>query len=115
MKLRSKSGYTTFFIQDKQTGERFQVNLEGYIEDWQVDDMDGKPYMIWEFAQFLKEEFALMGSDVGVYVDAVASLHGRQYQPIIEPDIDLTEVSKPWFGHADWIVPLYVPLSAQRE
>lgn len=115
MKLRSISGYTLFFVQDKQTGERFRVNTLGYIEEWQLDDMDGKPYMIWEFAQFLKEEFALMGSDVGVYVEAIASLNGREYQPIIEPEVGLTEVSKPWFGHADWIVPLYVPLSAQRE
>ncbi len=114
MKLRSKSGYTTFFIEDKQTGERFEVNAEGYIDDWQIDDMDGKPYMIWEFAQYLKEDFALMGADVRVYVDAVASLNGREYQQIVDPNVDLGDVPRPWFGHADWIVPLYVPLSSQR-
>ena len=114
MKLRSKSGYTTFYIEDKQSNERFSVNIEGFLQDWQIDDMAGKPYMIWEFAQHLKDEFALMGSDVRVYADAHASLNGRKYQQIIDPETDLTNVPKPWFGYADWIIPLHTPLSAQR-
>ena len=76
--------------------------------------MAGKPYMIWEFAQHLKKEHALMGLDVGVYVSAYASLNGRQYQEFIDPEVDLTEVPRPTWGHASWIRPLTVPLSEQR-
>ncbi|MHA7100691.1 HTTM domain-containing protein [Roseivirga pacifica] len=114
MKLRSKSGATQFFVRNNANGELITVNLDGYIEPWQINDMDGKPYMIWNFAQFLKEEYKLMGADVGVFVEAHASLNGRQYQRIIDRNVDLTTVSLPLFTYADWIIPLEVELEQQR-
>lgn len=114
MKLRSKSGTTIFYVRNKANGETIQVNTEGYIEGWQEEKMDGKPNMIWQFARYLKEEHALMGLDVGVYVSAYASLNGRQYQEIINPETDLTEVPRPVFGAAPWVIPLTVPLADQR-
>lgn len=114
MKLRGKSGVTRFYVQDQNSGERIQVRTDGFIEEWQANKMDGKPYMIWEFAQHIKDEFRMMGSNVEVYVDAWASLNGRAYQQLIEPNFDITEVPKPWFGNADWVLPLEIPLENQR-
>lgn len=110
MKLRSKSGQTTFFLENKANGERIVPDLAGYLQEWQADDMHGKPYMIWHFAQFLKEEYALMGVDVAVYAEAPASLNGREPQYIIDPNTDLTSVSFPWWGWANWYVDLETPL-----
>ncbi len=114
MKLRSKRGYTDFFVKNKANGETIEVDLEGYLQDWQIDDMEGKPYMIWEFADYLKDQYAEAGIDVEVYVDAVASLNGRKYQHIIDPNVDLAAQPKPYFGYASWIMPLTTPLSEQR-
>jgi len=114
MKLRGKSGITRFYVEDENTAERIQVPLEDFIEEWQANKMDSKPYMIWELAQHIKDEFRIMGSNVGVYVDAWASLNGRAYQQLIEPNFDITQVPKPWFGNADWILPLTIPLENQR-
>ena len=114
MKLRGKSGVTRFYAQDADTNERFQVDVDGFVEEWQANKMDGKPYMIWEFAQHLKDEFRIMGSNVEIYVDAWASLNGRAYQQLIAPNFDITQVPKPWFGKADWIFPLNTPLENQR-
>ncbi|PWL29271.1 HTTM domain-containing protein [uncultured Roseivirga sp.] len=110
MKLRSKDGQTTFILENKENSERIFVDLDGYLKDWQIDDMNGMPYMIWEFAQFLKEEYALMGVDVAVYAEALATLNDREPQYIIDPNVDLTSVSRPWFGWADWYEPLESPL-----
>lgn len=115
MKLRSKKGYTTFFVKDKADGVITEVDLYEYLEDWQIEDMDGKPYMIWEFADFLKKEYAEMNEDVEVFVDALASLNGREYQHIVDPNVDLTSFPKPNFGYASWIIPLTTDLSEQRE
>lgn len=115
MKLRSKRGYTDFIVKDKATGQSTVIDLTGYLQDWQIDDMDGKPYMIWEFADYLKKEYEVMGMDVEVYVDAIASLNGRKYQHIIDPNIDLAAQPKPNFGFASWIVPLTTPLSNQMD
>lgn len=114
MKLRGKSGRTTFYVRNKANGETIAINSQGYLTEWQEDKMEGKPYMIWIFAQYLKEEHTLMGLDIEVYVSAYASLNGREYQEIIDPEIDLTSVPKPVFGYAPWIRPLTVPLEDQR-
>lgn len=110
MKLRSKDGQTTFILENKENGERIFVDLDGYLQDWQIDDMNGMPYMIWEFAQFLKKEYTRMGVDVSVYAEAIATLNDREPQYIIDPNVDLTSVSRPWFGWADWYEPLNSPL-----
>lgn len=110
MKLRSKDGETTFMLENKANKERIFVDLEGYLQRWQIDDMHGMPYMIWEFAQFLKEEYALMGVDVAVFAEATASLNGREPQYIIDPNVDLTSVGRPWWGHAWWYEDMETPL-----
>lgn len=114
MKLRSKSGTTRFTVKNKATGESLRVDLDGYLQGWQENKMDGNPPMIWKFAQFLKKEYLQMGIEVEVYADARASLNGREFQPIIDPAVDLAVQRKPFFGHSDWILPLTVPLENQR-
>jgi hypothetical protein len=114
MKLRSKSGNTHFLVRNKATGEVLEIDTERYIDDWQEDSMDGNPGMIWQLAQHIKEEHFIMGLDVEVYAEARASLNGRQYQTLIDPNVDLGNVKRPYFGHAPWILPLTVPLEDQR-
>lgn len=114
MKLRSKDGRTDFMVKSKATDELIEVNIGGYLQDWQERKMDGNPQMIWKFAKFLKEEYGRMGVDVEVYAQALASLNGRAYQYIIDPNVDLAAQKKPFFGHAEWILPLEVPLKNQR-
>ncbi len=114
MKLRSKDGRTEFMVKNKATDELIEVNIEGYLQDWQERKMDGNPQMIWKFAKFLKEEYGRMGVDVEVYAQALASLNGRAYQYIIDPNVDLAAQEKPFFGNSKWILPLEVPLENQR-
>ena len=52
--------------------------------------------------------------DVEVRARIIASLNGREPQPLIDPNVDLTEVPYPRLGHADWILPLEVPLRASN-
>lgn len=44
--------------------------------------------------------------DVEVRAVIFASLNGREFQVFIDPNVDLSKVPYPWFGHADWILPL---------
>ena len=54
-----------------------------------------------------------------MYVEAFASLNGRDDQLFLDPDFDLTSQAYPWWGHAEWILPLdepvlrYVPRPAE--
>jgi vitamin K-dependent gamma-carboxylase len=114
MKLRSKSGRTLFLVRNKQTGEVIEIEPDRYIEDWQEDSMDGNPGMIWLLAQHIKSEHNKMGIEVEVYAEAKASLNGRKYQNLIDPNVDLTKVKRSYFGHSEWILPLTVSLEDQR-
>ena len=51
--------------------------------------------------------------DVAIYAEALADLNGRQPQYIIDANIDLTSVPRPWWGWADWFVPLETPLDSK--
>ena len=114
MKLRSKSGNTLFFVRNKQTGEVLEIDPDRYIEDWQEDAMDGNPGMIWQLARHIKSEHTKMGIDVEVKVKARASLNGRKYQNLIDPNVDLATAKRSYFGHSEWILPLTIPLEDQR-
>jgi hypothetical protein len=113
MKLRSKSGDVRFSVVDRTDGSSRIVDPRDYLEDWQYDEMSGSPQMIRLFARHLAAEIAKNGSPaVEVRAAANISLNGRQPQPLIDPDIDLSR--EPFsFGPALWILPLTEPLRRQ--
>lgn len=105
MKLRSKDAYAYFtVVTDK--GEEIPVENRDFLTARQEKKMSARPEMIRQFAHHLDEEFAAMGyGDVQVYVDATASLNGREFALLIDPDRDLSGVDFS-LRKADWILPL---------
>ena len=78
--------------------------------------MTSRPQMIVQFAHYLEDRWQDDGyEDVQVRALVVASLNGREYQPLIDPQVDLTKISYPWIGPADWITELKIPLSQTRN
>ena len=73
--------------------------------------MTSRPYMMVQFAHYLEDRMRDEGyKDVEVRARIFASLNGRERQQLVDPQVDLTKVPYPWFGHADWIIQLEVPL-----
>ena len=111
MKLRDKESVGFFLLTDSATGEEWIVDPIDYLTPKQRRKMTSRPDLIVQFARFLEEQKQLEGyNEIEVRARIIASLNGREFQPIIDPKIDLTEVDYPWLGHAEWIVPLIVPL-----
>ncbi len=107
MKLRSKRGKGHFVLRDKNTGIQFKVNSANYLTSRQQRKMITKPYLIWQFAQKIKAKFdAEKESDFEVFAFIQARLNGRDFQPIIDPNVDLASVERPVFKHSNWILPL---------
>ncbi len=105
MKLRDKDSDSTFIV--TADGETFRLNNWDYLTDRQVGKMSSRPHMMVQYAHYLEDEFRAQGyQDVEVRADVWASLNGREIQRLIDPDFDLTTESYPWFGHAEWILPL---------
>jgi hypothetical protein len=51
-----------------------------------------------------------LGGDLQVRAEVEASLNGREPAPLIDSEVDLTEVRLTPFRSADWIEPLDEPL-----
>lgn len=105
MMLRSKYGYAKYIVKDKATGEKTSIKLDDYLTKKQQNGACTKPDVIWQFSQYLKEEFKAKGKDVGVYVNCRVSVNNKPLQRLINPDIDLANV--PWqpLKHNNWILP----------
>jgi len=110
MKLRDKDGQIRFTVVDEATGRREVLDGTRLAEELNAAQLRGvscKPMMTAQYARHLRGIYVEKGfTNPAVYVDALVSLNGRPYQPIVDPAVDLSTAVTPWFRPADWIVPL---------
>jgi vitamin K-dependent gamma-carboxylase len=112
MKLRDKAADARFFASDPTTGRTQEIDPLAYLTDWQYDEMASRPDMIVQFAHHVERDLreAPGARDPAITVEADVSLNGREYQPMIDPEADLSEVRMSPFMTADFIEPLTEPL-----
>ena len=108
MMLVLKSSETTFWLTDPDNpGPPVEVNTKDYLTEKQESSMLARPEMILQFAHYIEQRSIAEGKgDVDVRAEVLVSLNGLPRSRLIDPEVDLTEQKWPWFGHADWILPL---------
>ena len=106
MMLRIKSGQTSYWVQNKDSGKRTPIDLNKYLSTKQKRSASTKPDIMWQFAQRLKQDFKNKGQDVAVYINCKVSVNGKPYKTLINPDIDIANVEWDVFNHSNWILPL---------
>jgi vitamin K-dependent gamma-carboxylase len=104
MMLRTKSGSVTFHVVDGD--HTFQVDPADHLNEKQTLRLPGHPERLARFAQHLSD----LHDGAEVYAETSVALNGREPAPIVDPNVDLSQVQVPWWGAADWILPLEVPL-----
>ncbi|AXT21302.1 HTTM domain-containing protein [Flavobacteriaceae bacterium AU392] len=104
MMLRGKNGYASYKVVDKNTNNVILIKLDDYLTRKQKHIASTKPDVIWQFSQRLKQEFALKGVDVAVYVNCRVRVNGKKFKQLIDPAVDLTSVKWNIFKHSDWIL-----------
>ncbi len=109
MMLRSKAGYLTFKIVDKETGKEWKVDPKAYLSPKQAGMIAVKPDVIWQFAQRLKRDYKEKGKDVSVFAIGKISVNGKPYQTLIDPKADLAAEKWNRFSHHKWILPSEKP------
>jgi vitamin K-dependent gamma-carboxylase len=111
MMVRTKTGEGGFSATDLATGKQWDINLWDYLTLGQQREMLKRPHMIVQFAHYLANHLRDAGhQQITIHSRITVSLNGRDPQLIIDPGVDLAKVPYPWWGHADWILPLEVPL-----
>jgi len=111
MMMRNKNATGIFIVTDPATGEQWNVNLWDYLTLNQQREMLKRPHMIVQFVHYLADRLRSAGyKEVEIRARITVSLNGRAHQLLIDPNVDLTKIPYPWWGHAPWILPLEVPL-----
>ena len=106
MMLRSKYGVITFKIIDKNTGETSIVKLKDHLSRKHQHIVSTKPDITWQFAQYLKKEYAKQGKDISVYAqNSKVSVNSSKMMPFINPTVDLANEEWHHFKHHNWILP----------
>lgn len=105
MMLRSKTGYTTIYIQDKKTKEKSKYNIKEMLTKKQQKIVGTKPDVIWQLAQRIKHKQAQKGKDVAVFANTRVSVNGGPYHRLINDTIDLGQEKWSSFTHQRWILP----------
>lgn len=104
MMLRMRSGYTHFKIIDKKTGEEEMFNFRSVFTPKQIHNMETRPDMIWQTAQYLKRHFKELGKDVEIYADTKVSINKGAYKTLINPETDLASAKWDYFFHNEWVL-----------
>ena len=111
MKLRSKECALRVEVRDPVTGEVSGVLIPEYLTLRQAMAFKHNPLMLVQFSHFLKDELARRGKpDQQVRIVNIASLNGRKPQYLVDPNIDLSQISTGWSYPREIIVPLTEPL-----
>ena len=115
MKLRDKQSGVYFEV--IRPGEEVQVvQPEEHLTGWQVSKMASRPRMVLQYARHLERLSQERGEgNVEVRGHVFSALNGRPPQRLVDETVDLTAVTRPWWGHAFWILPLETPLRADGD
>ncbi len=104
MMLRTKGGIVKYKVIDKSNNNEIPININDYLSEKQRRITSTKPDVIWQFAQYLKENFKAKGIDIEVYVNCRISVNGKPFKQLIDSKVDLAAVKWNTFEHSDWIL-----------
>jgi hypothetical protein len=111
MKLNDRRATSRFIVTDAKGPRSWTVYPEDVLRPRQIQLMSINPDMVLQFAHYLERIWARDRDIRNVEVRAIvfSSLNGRAPAPLVDPQRDLTTVSRS-LGHYEWIVPLSKPL-----
>jgi hypothetical protein len=101
--VREKHGKVTFVCRFAD-GKRLEVPAHNYLTPRQEREMSGQPDLILQLAHEIGRDLTAKGyGDFRVHAITAVSLNGRAPAPMIDPDVDLLEVSD--VGERTWVLP----------
>jgi vitamin K-dependent gamma-carboxylase len=104
MKLFQKRGELAIYVQQQGSATKQKVNPDDYFFKWQYARIVFHPDMLWQAAQYIKQDYAKKGIEVAVYIDARVSVNGGPKRALVDPKVDLGSVNWFYFSHAPWIL-----------
>jgi vitamin K-dependent gamma-carboxylase len=92
--VRAKGGSTTFVVRNKLTGRTWHVSPDEYLTPLQEAEMSSQPDLILQLAHHIRDDAERRGlGPVEVRVESLVSLNGRRSTFLIDPNVDLAQVT----------------------
>ncbi len=104
MMLRKRSGYIYFKIKDRETGKEWLYDLNKHFTPVQIKSMKTKPDMIWQTAQYIKQQYNEVGKNISVYVTSKVSVNKLPERLLINPKTDMAEAEWNYLFHNEWVL-----------
>jgi hypothetical protein len=103
--LMEKAGTCFFYVQDKNTHKRVEVDNHAFLTTQQEKQMSTQPDMILQFAHHLKKVYKKrwQSDTIEVHVESYVSINGKGSSLYIDPTINLGEIED-GFSHKNWIL-----------
>lgn len=115
MKLRGKRAEAEFYATDPTTTQTWKIRMKDYLSKTQRRRVGRWPDMCLQLAHHAAEDLRRQGYEqVEIRVRSMATLNGRERQLLIDPDVDLSQVSRSLWP-AKWILPLQEPLPSRYD
>lgn len=115
MKLRGKRAEAEFYATDPTTTQTWKIRMKDYLSKTQRRRAGRWPDMCLQLAHHAAEDLRRQGYEqVEIRVRSMATLNGRERQLLIDPDVDLSQVSRSLWP-AKWILPLQEPLPSRYD
>ncbi|MEO0901060.1 MAG: HTTM domain-containing protein, partial [Bacteroidota bacterium] len=105
MMLRSRSGNIRIKIVNKESGKSEYVKLDDHLTKKQKRKVACYPDFTWQFAQYLKKEYAKKGENIQVFAINRVRVNKSKFSEFIDPEVDLASVPWKHFSHNEWIRP----------
>ncbi len=103
--LMEKVGTAFFYVQNKDSDKKFEVNNHDFLTPQQEKMMATQPDLILQYAKIIEESVSKKGwKDPKITADIYVTLNGKRSKQFIDPSIDLTELND-GFEHKTWILP----------
>jgi hypothetical protein len=108
MMLRTKDAYLKFVFEPPEAEALLErTDQLPKITPVHLKQMVKIPHFILQYAHELDRRLERLGMpDVEIRALSIVSMNGRPFQPMIDPEVDLTEASYGFFEVPPWIVPL---------
>ena len=105
MLLDHRAGEITYRVTLPEENRTVTVDPDDHLLPHQAEEVAHDPDMILQFAHHLRDQAKAEGyRDPEVRADCFASTNLRPMRRLVDPNVDLAEVRRPWFGHAHWLL-----------
>ena len=102
MMLRERNGFIHIRIKDLKTGEESLYDYRKNLTDKQIQNLATKPDFIWQYCQYIKEEFN--GKDIAIFINCKNSINRKEYKTLIDPNFDMAKAKWDYFRHNEWLL-----------